>query len=179
MPNDTPEMTVEDVLEILELFAQNHIALHIDGGWAVDALLGEQTRPHTDLDIAVQHKDVDQIRALLEERGFRDVPRDDTRACNFVLGDERGRQIDIHSYTFDSDGKNIYGVAYPFDSLSGAATIGGYRVQCVSPEWLVKFHTGYALDENDYHDVRNLCRRYGIDMPSEYDEFERKAAKDS
>ena len=179
MPNDIPEMTVEDVIEILELFDRNHIALHIDGGWAVDALLGEQTRPHTDLDIAVQHKDVDQIRALLDERGFRDVPRDDTRDCNFVLGDERGRQIDIHSYTFDSEGKNIYGVAYPFDSLSGAGAISGYRVQCISPEWLVKFHTGYALDENDYHDVRNLCRRYGIDMPAEYDEFERKAAKDS
>jgi len=179
MSNNIPEMTTADVVEILELFDQNHIALHIDGGWAVDALLGEQTRPHTDLDIAVQHKDVDQIRALLEARGFRDVPRDDMRDCNFVLGDERGRQIDIHSYTFDTEGKNIYGVAYPYDSLSGAGTIGGYRVQCISPEWLVRFHTGYTLDENDYQDVRNLCRRYGIDMPSEYDEFERKAAGDS
>ena len=172
-------MTATDVVEILERFDQNHIELHIDGGWAVDALLGEQTRPHTDLDIAVQHKDVARIRALLEERGCSDVPRDDTSDCNFVLGDERGRQIDIHSYIFDPDGNNIYGVAYPFDSLTGTGFIHGYRVQCISPEWLVKFHTGYKLDENDYQDVRRLCRRYAIELPSEYDPFERKELKDS
>jgi lincosamide nucleotidyltransferase A/C/D/E len=179
MSRDNPEMTATDVVEILELFDQNHIELHIDGGWAVDALLGEQTRPHTDLDIAVQHKDVARIRFLLEARGFSDVPRDDTRDCNFVLGDERGRQIDIHAYTFDPEGNNIYGVAYPLDSLTGVGAIYGYRVKCISPEWLVKFHTGYKLDENDYHDVRRLCRRYGIEMPSEYDPFKRKELKDS
>ena len=177
MSNDIPEMTAVDVVEILELFDQNHIELHIDGGWAVDALLGEQTRMHADLDIAVQHKDVARIRALLAARGFSDVPRDDTRDCNFVLGDELGRQIDIHSYTFDSEGNNIYGVAYPFDSLTGAGAIDGYRVKCISPEWLVKFHSGYQLDDNDYHDVRLLCQRYGIEMPPEFDPFERKELK--
>jgi lincosamide nucleotidyltransferase A/C/D/E len=42
---------------------------------------------------------------------------------------------------------------------------------------MVKFHTGYELDEDDYHDVRELCRRFGIEMPSEYDKFEAKAAR--
>jgi lincosamide nucleotidyltransferase A/C/D/E len=179
MPKDHPEITSNDVIEIVQLFNRNHIELHIDGGWAVDALLGEQTRTHTDLDIAVQHKDLAQIRALLEKWGFTDVPRDDTRDCNFVLGDDQGRQIDIHSYTFDSAGKNVYGVAYPFDSLAGTSSINGHRVKCISPEWLVKFHTGYKLDENDYHDVRALCARFGIQMPAEYDEFVLKDHKDS
>ena len=167
-------MTDRDVIEIVHLFDQNHIELHIDGGWAVDALLGEQTRAHSDLDIAVQHKDLAHIRALLEARGYKDVPRDDTWECNFVLGDQQGRQIDIHSYTFDSEGRNVYGVAYPLDSLSGEGSIAGHRVKCISPEWLVKFHAGYELDENDFHDVKILCQRFGIRIPAEYDEFMRK-----
>ena len=174
MSKNKPEMTARDVIAIAELFHQNHIELHIDGGWAVDALLGKQTRRHSDLDVAVQHTDVPQIRALLEARGYRDVPRDDTWECNFVLGDEHGHQIDIHSYTFDAEGNLVYGVRYPFDSLTGTGSISGHRVQCISPEWLVKFHTGYQLDENDYHDVRALCERFGIEMPSEYAVFQGK-----
>jgi lincosamide nucleotidyltransferase A/C/D/E len=161
-------MTADDVIAFVQLLEQNHIDVYIDGGWGVDALLGEQTRPHADLDIAVQHKDVAQIRALLEARGYKDVPRDDTRDCNFVLGDDRGRLIDIHSYTFDAAGNVVYGVEYPHDSLSGTGSINGYPVKCISPEWMVGFHTGYPLDENDYHDVKLLCQRFGIEMPSEY-----------
>ncbi len=168
-------MTANDVIEFVQLLDQNHIDACIDGGWGVDALLGEHTRTHADLDIAVQHKDVAQIRALLEARGYRDVPRDDTRECNFVLGDDQGHLVDIHSYTFDSGGNLVFGVAYPFDSLNGTGVVNGYPVKCISPEWMVKFHTGYRLDENDYHDVKLLCQRFGIEVPSEYAEFERRA----
>lgn len=171
MPEDVPEMTADDVVEIVRLLDQNHIELYIDGGWGVDALLGEQTRTHTDLDIAVQHKDIAQIRALLEARGYRDVPRDDSWDCNFVLGDDQGHQIDIHSYTFDSVGNHVYGIAYPLDSLSGSGSVKGHPVKCISPEWLVKFHTGYKLDENDCRDVKALCQQFGIELPRECEEF--------
>ncbi len=174
MSMKTPKMTANDVIEIAKLFERYQIEFYIDGGWGVDALLGEQTRPHADLDIAVQHKDVCQIRALLEARGYTDVPRDDTWACNFVLGDAQGREVDIHSYTFDTEGNNIFGVEYPFGSLTGTGSIQGYPVKCISPEWLVKFHTGYTLDEDDYRDVKALCERFGIEMPEEYERFERK-----
>jgi hypothetical protein len=176
MRNEEPEMTASDVIEFVQLLNQNHIGVYIDGGWGVDALLGEQTRRHADLDIAVQHQDVPRIRALLEARGYKDVPRDDTRDCNFVLGDDRGRQIDVHSYTFDAAGNLVFGVPYPFDSLNGTGSVDGYPVKCISPEWMVKFHTGYELDENDYHDVRLLCWRFGLEMPAEYGEFEREDA---
>jgi len=58
MPKDDPEMTAIDVIEIAQLLDQNRIDVWIDGGWGVDALLGEQTRTHGDLDIAIQHSDV-------------------------------------------------------------------------------------------------------------------------
>lgn len=50
-------------------------------------------------------------------------------------------------------------------------SVKGYPVKCISPEWLVKFHTGYQLDENDYHDVKLLCRRFGLEIPAEYAEL--------
>jgi len=176
IPPQAPEMTVGDIIEIVQLFEINQIELHLDGGWGVDALLGKQTRPHADLDIAVQHKDVPYIRSLLEAQGFREIPRDDSWECNFVLEDDRGHQVDVHSCTFDSAGNNIYGVAYPFDSLTGTGSINGHPVKCISPEWLVKFHTGYPRDENDYHDVKLLCQRFNLSLPADYREF---AAGDS
>ena len=172
MKKDAPEMTAQDVIDFIELLKRHHIDVCIDGGWGVDALLGEQTRAHTDLDIAVQHKDVPKIRALLEARGYTDVPRDDTWDCNFVLGDEQGHLIDIHSYTFDAHGQITYGVPYPKDSLSGTGSILGHPVQCITPEWMIKFHTGYDLDRNDYHDVSLLCQRFKIKIPGEYAAFE-------
>ena len=176
MPKDDPEMTASDVIEIVRLLDQNRIDVWIDGGWGVDALLGEQTRTHRDLDIAIQHSDVARVRALLKARGYEDVTRDDTRDCNFVLGDDLGHQIDVHSYAFDSTGNHVYGVEYPAESLTGTGSVNGYPVRCISPEWMVKFHTGYEIDENDYRDVRALCQRFGIEMPSEYGKFEIKAA---
>jgi len=172
-------MTTADVVAFVQLLNQHGIEVCIDGGWGVDALNGAQTRIHTDLDIAIEHKDVPVIRALLEARGYTDVPRDDTRDCNFVMGDEVGHQIDFHSYTFDDNGNLTFGVPYPPDSLSGIGSINGFPVKCITPEWLVKFHTGYKLDENDYHDVKVLCQRFGIDIPPEYAEFVKRDGRKS
>ena len=80
------------------------------GGWAVDALLGEQTRPHDDLDIAAPHVHVPRLRALLARRGFREQHRDDSWECNVVLADDAGRRLDVHSYMLDAAGLNVGGV---------------------------------------------------------------------
>jgi lincosamide nucleotidyltransferase A/C/D/E len=166
-------MDARDAAEILAFLEQHGVEVYVDGGWAVDALLGEQTRAHDDLDIAVPHKDVPRVRELLAARGYRDWPRDDTWDCNFVLADHRGRKIDVHSYTLDDAGNNVYGVAYFAAHLTGNGVIDRCPVRCISPEWLVKFHTGYQLDENDYHDVRALCERFQIPLPDEYLKFTR------
>ena len=167
-------MTAADVVEIVQLLADNGIRVHVDGGWGVDALLGEQTRPHADLDIAMRHKDVPKLRELLESRGYREIPKDDSWECNFVLADESGHEVDVHSYTLDADGNSIFGAPYPADSLTGTGIIGGLQVDCISPDWIVKFHTGYELDMNDHRGVSVLCERFGIELPSEYSKFRAK-----
>jgi tRNA nucleotidyltransferase/poly(A) polymerase len=43
-------MTAEYAVRILDTLGQHGVDACVGGGWAVDALLGEQTRAHTDLD---------------------------------------------------------------------------------------------------------------------------------
>jgi lincosamide nucleotidyltransferase A/C/D/E len=154
--------------EMIRLLEGHGLEVYVDGGWAVDALLGEQTRVHEDLDIAIRYAQVPELRALLSGRGFVEQARDDSSECNFVLADEQGRQLDVHSYTLDEAGGNTFGVPYVKEHLTGRGSINGYRVRCIAAEWLVKFHTGYETDENDLHDVRLLCARFGIALPEEY-----------
>src|SRR5919199_5167454 len=109
----------------MALLEQHGLEVYIDGGGAVDAVLGEQTRPHDDLDIALPHAQVPQLRALLTTRGFREQRRDDTWECNFVLADDAGRRLDVHSYTLDAAGLNVGGVPYIAEQLTGRGVIGG------------------------------------------------------
>lgn len=162
------EMKAHDVVELVQLLERNAIEVYIDGGWGVDALLGEQTRKHGDLDIALPHTYVPALRELLEARGYTDILREDTRDCNFVMGDNEGRQVDVHSYAFDENGKNVFGVAYEPRHLTGTGTINGYPVKCIPADVMVEFHSGYELDADDYHDVKALCDRFGFELPEEY-----------
>jgi putative acetyltransferase len=104
----------------------------------------------------------------LEDRGYRHVPSDGSWPCNFVLGDDQGHRIDLHSFELDTGGENTFGVAYRAEHLAGVGMIEGYQVRCVAPEWMVKFHTGYPLDKNDFLDVKALCEKFEIDMPKEH-----------
>jgi len=166
-------MRADDVLRFYQQCSDTGITVWIDGGWAVDALIGQQTRDHSDLDIAVQQCDLARLRTMLEAAGYRDVPRNDTRAWNFVLGDAAGRLIDIHVIVLDESGNGIYGPPengemYPAGSLDGTGFIAGHTVRCISADHLVAFHTGYPLRPQDLHDVTTLCERFGIELPGEY-----------
>ena len=172
-------MPPEIVLEIVRRLNGQGIDVILDGGWAVDALLGYQSRPHEDLDVAVFHKDVPAIRTLLEDLGYSIVPRDDSWECNFVYGNEEGHLIDIHSCSFDEDNKHIYGVKYTWEALQGRGQIGGVDLRCIPPEILVEYHTGYQLDGNDYHDVRLLCAKFNLAIPSGYKPFLDQEGKSS
>ena len=57
-PTSQPEMTADDVCGFLALMDANGVRVWLDGGWAVDACLGSQTRCHGDLDIVIEERDV-------------------------------------------------------------------------------------------------------------------------
>ena len=158
-------MRLDDVVEIVGGLEAAGVAVWVDGGWCVDALIGRALREHGDLDIAVRHSDEAALRDWLTAHGFADRPSPDKSAWNYVLGDGAGRLIDIHVFEFDSDGKHIYGIAYPRASLSGRATLGGLAIRCVAPEWMFRFKTGYDPAPKDLIDVHALADKYGYDVP--------------
>jgi lincosamide nucleotidyltransferase A/C/D/E len=171
-----PEMTADDVCGLLDLVEAARVRVWLDGGWAVDACLGVQTRRHGDLDIVIEESHTPVLVAALERRGYAPVPRPDTRAWNFVLGDEHGHQIDFHVIVLDELGRGVYGPPekgefYPAEALAGAGTINGRSVRCITPEWLVRFHAGYEVDETDWADVSALCKRFAIPIPPDYRRF--------
>ena len=55
---------------------------------------------------------------------------------------------------------------FPGDALAGRGSIAGTDVRCESPEWAVRWRTGYAPRPNDLHDVPLLCARFGIPLPA-------------
>src|SRR3984957_6656739 len=168
MKPNKPTTPAEVAIALFNLFRAQGIGVWGDGGWGVCAFLRRQTRRHGDLDIALRHSDVPRLRALLQERGYRDVPRDDTRASNFVLGDDLGHQVDVHSFELDAQGNNVFGCEYRSEHLTGEGTIRGRAVKCIPPQDIIQFHTGYKIDQADAEDVKALCENFRIEMPEEH-----------
>jgi lincosamide nucleotidyltransferase A/C/D/E len=167
-------MSAAAAIALYQALEAHGIRAWIDGGWGVDALLGRETRKHNDLDIVLEQKDLAAFRALMAAQGFRDVPRPDTRAWNFVLAHGDGREIDVHVIARDTQGNGIYGppernVMYPAQALTGQGTIAGVAVRCTSAIFQVESHaTGYTPRPFDIADVTALCKAFGLEMPAAY-----------
>lgn len=159
-------MASNDVVDFYSQLENLGIKIWVDGGWGVDALIGEQTRPHGDLDIALQQKDVPMVCEMLVAKGYKEVKRDNE--WNFVMEDDNGRRIDFHAFIFDENEHVIGGIKYPDKSLTGMGVIDGRIVNCISAEYMVKFHTGYPLRDSDFKDTIALCNKFGIELPKEY-----------
>ncbi len=165
------EMKSADVLNLYSELDKLGIKIWIDGGWGVDALLGKQLRPHKDLDIAINQKDVPNLLKFLGHEGYKEIRRDGEH--NVVLADEKGREIDYHAFITDGTGHIVGGIAYPDASLTGTGSIDGQTVRCISAEYVVKFHSGYELKDKDFQDVSAICEKFGIEIPKEYDSFKK------
>jgi lincosamide nucleotidyltransferase A/C/D/E len=168
-------MEAKDVIEVVTFLQDRGIRFWIDGGWGVDALLGEKTRAHNDLDIAVELSDRDAYDAAVADAGFEFLYRDGP--LNWVVRDDRGREIDVHLVdttveATDSRGKQVYGgIPYDVGCFDGVGTIGGVQVRCCTAEFQMVSHTGYEIGETDVDDVAALHRRFGIPVPNIYDDL--------
>ena len=167
------DMKAEDVVELVELLERNDIRVWLDGGWGVDALLEEQTRPHKDLDLVAALPDVPRMQTLLAGRGFKLV--EGGPPMSFVLADEKGRHLDVHPVTWDERGNGIYRMqngqdwVYPASGFAGSGSVLGQRVRCLTAETqMLLCHTGYELSEKDFREMDALHQRFGVEYPPEY-----------
>ncbi|MFO7590441.1 MAG: aminoglycoside nucleotidyltransferase [Acidimicrobiia bacterium] len=167
-----PQMPEADAVAILDALADAGVGVWVDGGWAVDALLGRQTRPHRDLDPTLEQRDEPDLLAVLGARGFREKGEPDARPCNYILVDDNGHEIDLHLVELDEHGNGDYsgdgGESYTASALRGRGTLGGRAVRCIAAAELVGFHTDYELRDSDFHDVALLCEAFDIPLPEEY-----------
>jgi lincosamide nucleotidyltransferase A/C/D/E len=146
----------------------------VDGGWGVDALLGEETRAHSDLDLALDRTSLDCARHALEEHGFEhDTSSTPGLPARLVVRDRRGREVDFHPLTFDEAGNGWQQLSetgrawghYPAADLAAGGFIGGRPVRCLSAGLQLRFRLGYEWHERDDHDIRKLLERFDVPRP--------------
>ena len=87
-------MDVDDVVDLLAALDDPGVGYWLDGGWGVDCLLGEQTRPHSDLDLVLPRADLARVTTLLLSRGY--VVIRDGLPTSVALRDGSGREVDLH-----------------------------------------------------------------------------------
>lgn len=165
-------LSAQAAANLYELLRLRGIRLWVMGGWGVDALLGEQTREHHDLDVLVIGEDLPVLGELFGEHGFeiKQVWEAENRWLEldgsiwptaFVAGTEKGVELDVHVVTLEA-GRVVplCNVAWPFEAnaLQGRGVIGGRPVECVSVEAQLAMHQGYELPRAHQRDV-DLLRR--------------------
>ena len=165
-------MTKADVVEVLEWLGESEIPVWLNGGWGVDALIGEQTRNHDDLDLIVRDEHVSRVSQALAEHGFR-LSRGDEGG--FLLTDDRDRVVDLHTVRFDDrgyghfEGENRGPFEHPAAAFAATGNIAGRRVACLSAEAQMANHTwGYTPADTDFHDMRLLNARLGTALLPPY-----------
>ena len=165
-------MTADMVHWFLDLFDELGIKVWLDGGWGVDALLGEQTRKHQDLDIIISWEDSAILTEALLVHGFVDIYTDDRKDRNFVMGHQLHGMIDFHVVERTEDGRAVYGPGeldwiISESELNAVGYIGGREVECLSVDYQVRSHAGYELQDTDFADLRALQEKYDIELLAE------------
>jgi lincosamide nucleotidyltransferase A/C/D/E len=167
-------MPPETAGELMAALAAHGVDACVGGGWAVDALVGRQTRDHADLDLWVEAPDLEGLFVVFADQGVDRIhPWPGDRPWNFVLHDGHTRRVDLHLYEPLGNGRLHYGsVTSPFvfgsDDLSGGGSIAGREVRCERPEFALANHLGYPPRESDRHDVAVLCQHLGRPVPAAY-----------
>ena len=162
-------MNAADVIQVVDALEANGVAVWVNGGWGVDALLGEQTRPHDDLDAVISVEDVELTLRTLGDIGFSMMT--DELPQGFVVCDASDRRVDFHPVRFRSDGAGAQPMndgaewIYPAEGFSGSGSIGGQTIRCLTAEVQVLAHIDYDPDETDRSDMRSLRDRFGVDLP--------------
>lgn len=166
-------ITAEDAIYLYQHITTYGVQLWLTGGWGIDALLEEQTRPHKDLDILLLLEDVPRLRTLLEAEGYHlhelwsenrwvNTGGDGQTATAFVLQDAQGRQVDAHAIRLDAQGNGIpaweddEGRFFKPQDLAGKGMIAGVPVPCISAEMQVVCHIGYLLPAYQQRDLELL-----------------------
>ena len=168
-----------DVHTVMDTLRTAGVEAWIVGGWGVDALLGERTRRHRDLDVIVEAdpESVERAVQALGAVGFRLAAETDAGpgwpgGCpgaslphRHVLDDGAGHIVDILPVDLSrepfasADRKDGSGI--PDRPFATSGTIAGRSVECVSPYVQIALHEGYQAREVHKRDLYKLRKARG------------------
>ncbi len=147
-------------LRVLDRLAGAGIAHWVAGGWGVDALVGEQTRLHQDLDLVVDASRFDEAVQTVVAMGYR--PDVDWLPARLSLvadtTDGSPSVVDLHPVHRSADGSGTQpGLGsqtfrYPADAWA-LGWIDGRPVPCLAARQQRTLHAGYDLRDEDRHDL--------------------------
>jgi lincosamide nucleotidyltransferase A/C/D/E len=152
-------MDADQVVTLLDEFRSHGLRAWVAGGWAVDAVVGRQTREHGDLDLAVDAAQQDALLRLLDRAGFAVTV--DWLPVRAELTAADGRRVDLHPVVFRPDGGGVQAGldGASFDYAPDGFTVGevaGRPVPCLSVGQQLRFRQGYPPRPVDLHDVALL-----------------------
>lgn len=164
-------MDSAQVLTVLDRLDASKIPWWIAGGWAIDALVGNETRHHDDLDLVVPRDSVPTVERLLGDLGYVRAEEGELPAF-LILRDAEQGQVDLYVVSVDAGsgeawqefGEDKWDYFSPADMV-GVGTIAGRRVRCLSPEALFRQFLGYRWTEKAREDLLTLHRRFGTPIP--------------
>lgn len=164
-------MTAADVLQVLACLESAGIEAWLDGGWGVDALVGEHTRDHDDVDTVLALDRVEDGQRALAALGFE--LRTDWLPTRCALRDDGHRQVDFHPVRFDHRGNGFQrgletDYVYPARGFAGTGRVAGQLVRCLTAEVQVLHHLGYPPKAKDRHDMELLRDRLGVELAPPY-----------
>ncbi|MET8090042.1 aminoglycoside adenylyltransferase [Micromonospora sp. NPDC005220] len=162
-------MNADEVHAVLDALAVAGCEAWISGGWGVDALVGRQTRPHRDLDLAIAAEHESAALQALSRLGY--VVETDWRPVRVeVVADGRGR-VDLHPLRFDQAGHGhqagLDGSSFrwPKECFT-TGTIAGRPVTCISVDQQLLFHSGYEPRDVDRADLASLRKLVPASAPA-------------
>jgi lincosamide nucleotidyltransferase A/C/D/E len=164
-------MRSDEVLLVLDRLAAEGMIAWVDGGWGVDALLEQQTRDHSDLDLVIDTAAIPRFKAALLAQGFEVVRDWLPTAIAFKHPD--GRAIDLHPVELTRDGGGdqiqLDGQTRFHYNAPTCGSIGDRRVACCTVETQVASHVGYEPNEHDFADMGALREKFGCELPPRYE----------
>ena len=166
-------MPASEVARVIDAFAQEGITVWVEGGWGVDALLGRVTREHSDLDLALDGRNLTAACQLLEKLGYAAVPGAEPGLPARILLAGADGAVDLHPLSFDAHGNGwlqLSDTARSWscqwrEALQATGTVAGRRVACISARLQMELHMRYEWRDVDLHDVRMLAEELGLPLP--------------
>jgi lincosamide nucleotidyltransferase A/C/D/E len=148
-----------DVIEVLDTLDEARAPHWVAGGWGVAALAGRQTRPHRDLDLAVDAAHLPACLEVLGRLGY--AAQTDWLPARIELGAPGDRWVDLHPVAFRPDGhgrqEGLNGEFYDYPpGAFSRGLIAGRAVPCLSARQQRRFRAGYTHRPQDVHDLAQL-----------------------